>query len=46
MSDNEDECQEAPVFWLDAPSIWVKPMLCCHTHADEMIFYGLLPPVS
>jgi len=39
---DEDGCAEAPVFWVDAPTIWVKSMLCCQKHADEMAFCGLL----
>lgn len=46
MANSEDECPEVPVFWLDAPTIWVKPMLCCQTHADELTFYGLILSAS
>jgi hypothetical protein len=37
MADSEDECQETPRFWLNSPS-YVKPMLCCDTHADEQSY--------
>lgn len=46
MANSEDACQGVPVFWLDAPSIWVKPMLCCQVHADELTSYGLISSAS